>query len=158
MATKEKKLQISGITCASCATRIEKGLSKIDGVEKANVNLALETGTVVYDGEAVDSHAFKEKIEKLGYGVIEEKVEFDVVHEKLVEDFRLLDKAHKDLESELLSLTKSHENLQTQLTNIPSPSIFIPSSSTNILEENARLKGDLDNAAFQKETSPLMTS
>lgn len=79
MATKEKKLQISGMTCASCATRIEKGLSKIDGVEKANVNLALETGTVVYDGEAVDSHAFKEKIEKLGYGVIEEKVEFDVV-------------------------------------------------------------------------------
>ena len=67
------------MTCASCATRIEKGLSKIDGVEKANVNLALETGTVVYDGEAVDSHAFKEKIEKLGYGVIEEKVEFDVV-------------------------------------------------------------------------------
>ena len=79
MAIKEKKLQISGMTCASCATRIEKGLSKIDGVEKANVNLALETGTVVYDGEAVDSHAFKEKIEKLGYGVIEEKVEFDVV-------------------------------------------------------------------------------
>src|SRR5699024_5058025 len=79
MAIKEKKLQISGMTCASCATRIEKGLSKIDGVEKANVNLALETGTVVYDGESVDSHAFKEKIEKLGYGVIEEKVEFDVV-------------------------------------------------------------------------------
>lgn len=79
MATKEKKLQISGMTCAACARRIEKGLSKIDGVEKANVNLALETGRVVYDSEATDPHAFKERIEKLGYGVIEEKVEFDVV-------------------------------------------------------------------------------
>src|SRR3954466_3536262 len=77
-----------------------------------------------------------------------DKIEFGVVHEKLVEDFSLLDKAHKDLESEFLSLTKSHEMLQTQLANIPSPSNFIPSSSTTILEENARLKGELAKATF----------
>src|SRR5215216_3271041 len=52
------------------------------------------------------------------------------------------------LESELLSLTKSHVTLQTQLANIPSPSNFIPSSSTTILEENARLKGELAKATF----------
>src|SRR5215216_6336955 len=52
------------------------------------------------------------------------------------------------LESELLSLTKSHVTLQTQLANIPSPSNFIPSSSTTILEENARLKGELSKATF----------
>src|SRR3954468_21628883 len=79
-----------------------------------------------------------------------DKIEFGVVHEKLVEDFRKLDKAHKALESELLLPTKSHEKLQTQLTNIASPSTFIPSSSTNTLEENARLKGELANATFPK--------
>src|SRR3954467_15523385 len=77
-----------------------------------------------------------------------DKIEFGVVHEKLAEDFRLLNKAHKAFESELLSLTKSHEMLQTQLANIPSPSNFIPSSSTTILEENARLKGELAKATF----------
>src|SRR4051812_45313335 len=75
-------------------------------------------------------------------------LDFGVVHEKLAEDFSLLNKAHKALESELLSLTKSHETLQTQLSNIPSPSHFIPSSSTTILEENARLKGELAKATF----------
>src|SRR3954467_4626851 len=42
-----------------------------------------------------------------------DKIDFGVVHEKLVEDFSLLNKAHKALESELLSLTKSHKNIQT---------------------------------------------
>src|SRR4051812_29604887 len=77
-----------------------------------------------------------------------DKIEFGVVHEKLAEDFSLLDKAHKALESKFLSLTKSHETLQTQLANIPSPSNFIPSSITTILEENARLKGELAKATF----------
>ena len=49
MATAEKTLQITGMTCAACANRIEKGLSKIEGVEKANVNFALERSTIVYD-------------------------------------------------------------------------------------------------------------
>ena len=38
---KEANLQITGMTCAACATRIEKGLNKMEGVEHATVNLAL---------------------------------------------------------------------------------------------------------------------
>ncbi|MEX2105233.1 MAG: cation transporter, partial [Bacilli bacterium] len=34
---KQTTMQISGMTCAACATRIEKGLSKIEGVTEANV-------------------------------------------------------------------------------------------------------------------------
>lgn len=41
-AQKEVNLQIQGMTCAACANRIEKGLNKIDGVENANVNFAIE--------------------------------------------------------------------------------------------------------------------
>ena len=37
------------MTCAACATRIEKGLKKMEGVEEANVNLALEKAMVKYD-------------------------------------------------------------------------------------------------------------
>jgi Cu+-exporting ATPase len=41
-AQKETTLQITGMTCAACAIRIEKGLNKVEGVSEANVNLALE--------------------------------------------------------------------------------------------------------------------
>ncbi|MCM3619839.1 cation transporter, partial [Sutcliffiella horikoshii] len=49
MSQKEATLQISGMTCAACASKIEKSLTKIDGVEKANVNFAIEKTKVVYD-------------------------------------------------------------------------------------------------------------
>ncbi len=45
---KEIDFQITGMTCAACAGRIEKGLNRLEGVEDANVNLALETSHVVY--------------------------------------------------------------------------------------------------------------
>jgi len=78
MATTEKTLQISGMTCAACANRIEKGLSKIEGVENANVNFALESSTIIYDPAKTNINEFKAKVEKLGFNVIQEKVTFDV--------------------------------------------------------------------------------
>ena len=39
--TDKKELGSTGMTCAACSTRIEKGLNKMDGVLEANVNLAL---------------------------------------------------------------------------------------------------------------------
>ena len=45
----ENQFQITGMTCAACATRIEKGLKKMDGVQDANVNLALEKAMVKFD-------------------------------------------------------------------------------------------------------------
>ncbi|WP_349774155.1 heavy metal translocating P-type ATPase [Sporosarcina aquimarina] len=78
MTKEEKTLKINGMTCAACANRIEKGLSKIEGVENANVNFALETSTITYDPEKTNVQEFTEKIGKLGYEVIEDKVEFDI--------------------------------------------------------------------------------
>lgn len=78
MATKEKTLKINGMTCAACANRIEKGLSKMEGVEKANVNFALESSTFVYDPEVTSVDDVTARIEKLGYGVVHDKSEFDV--------------------------------------------------------------------------------
>jgi len=78
MATEEKTLQIKGMTCAACANRIEKGLSKIEGVEKANVNFAMESSTIVYNPEKTNVKEFKDRVEKLGYQVVQEKVNFDI--------------------------------------------------------------------------------
>ncbi|MDS9472899.1 copper-translocating P-type ATPase [Sporosarcina pasteurii] len=74
----EKTLQIQGMTCSSCASRIERTIAKMDGVEQANVNFALERSTIKYDPEKVTVHDFEEKIEKLGFHVVQEHVNFDV--------------------------------------------------------------------------------
>ncbi|QQE74791.1 copper-translocating P-type ATPase [Brevibacillus composti] len=75
---KEATVAISGMTCAACALRIEKGLNKLEGVESATVNLALEKSTIVYDAEKTTLQDIHQKIENLGYGVITEKVELDI--------------------------------------------------------------------------------
>jgi P-type Cu+ transporter len=78
MSTKETTLQISGMTCAACAIRIEKGLNKLEGVEKAGVNLALEKSTVSYDPDIIRVTDIEKKIQDLGYGVVTEKAEFNL--------------------------------------------------------------------------------
>ena len=70
----ETTLQITGMTCAACATRIEKRLNKLEGVEKAPVNFALETVLVEYNPEQVSVSEMKEAIKKLGY-TLEQKIE-----------------------------------------------------------------------------------
>ncbi|MED1468651.1 heavy metal translocating P-type ATPase [Bacillus salipaludis] len=75
---KETNLQISGMTCAACAIRIEKGLNKLEGVETANVNLALEKSNVKYDPEKIKVEDIEKKIKDLGYEVVNEKTEFDI--------------------------------------------------------------------------------
>ncbi|ULT58234.1 heavy metal translocating P-type ATPase [Neobacillus drentensis] len=75
---KEAVFQITGMTCAACAARIEKGLKKMDGVKEANVNLALEKSTIKYDPDVASEYTFQKKIQDLGYDVVKEKAEFDV--------------------------------------------------------------------------------
>jgi len=60
-------LQITGMTCAACATRIEKGLNKLPGISKVNVNLALETAHVVYNPVIVTISEMHKKVDQLGY-------------------------------------------------------------------------------------------
>lgn len=78
MTTREQTLKISGMTCSACANRIEKGLSKIEGVEEANVNYALESSSIVYDPTKTNVNEFKERVERLGFSVVQEKVDFDI--------------------------------------------------------------------------------
>lgn len=76
--TKETTLQISGMTCAACAVRIEKGLKKLEGVEEATVNLALERSSVKFDPAVTNVAALEKKVKDLGYDVVTEKSEFEI--------------------------------------------------------------------------------
>ncbi len=60
-------LNLEGMTCASCAMRIEKGLKKVPGVTDASVNLASERATVVYDPQQTGLAQMVQKVEAVGY-------------------------------------------------------------------------------------------
>mgnify|MGYP000920877619 CR=1 FL=1 len=65
-------LKISGMSCAACAARIERGLRKIDGVREANVNLAIEKVTVTFDEQVISEDKLRDVITDLGYEVVQE--------------------------------------------------------------------------------------
>ena len=54
------------MTCASCATRIERKLNKLEGVS-ASVNYATEKATVDYDPQAVEPEQLIGAVEAAGY-------------------------------------------------------------------------------------------
>ncbi|HEV2660073.1 MAG TPA: cation transporter, partial [Ktedonobacteraceae bacterium] len=58
---------IEGMTCASCAMRIEKGLKKVPGVRDAHVNLANEQATIAYDPAQTQIEQMVQKVEAVGY-------------------------------------------------------------------------------------------
>jgi len=59
------RLPIEGMTCASCATRVERALRKVAGVSDASVNLATETASV--SGKALSQQALIDAIVRAGY-------------------------------------------------------------------------------------------
>src|SRR5207248_3619159 len=72
--TTDVTFPVTGMTCASCVRRIEKALSRVDGVSEANVNLATENAHVLFDPTLASMEQMRNAVEKAGYGVIEPPV------------------------------------------------------------------------------------
>jgi len=64
-------LPITGMTCAACVKRIERKLSKVSGVQKADVNLATERATIEHNPNLTNKTEFKKAVEETGYGIRE---------------------------------------------------------------------------------------
>jgi Cu+-exporting ATPase len=75
---KKTRLKITGMTCASCVARVEKAIRETKGVEQANVNLATEIATFVYDPSQISVAEIIHAIRDAGYGVEEETVTLPV--------------------------------------------------------------------------------
>jgi Cu+-exporting ATPase len=68
------KLQVTGMTCASCVANIEKAVGDLPGVEKVVVNLAMESAQLEYAPDITPLPEIRKAIQEIGYGVAE-KVE-----------------------------------------------------------------------------------
>ena len=64
----QTELDITGMTCAACSSRIEKVLNKTSGVEHATVNLTTENAMIEYNPNMIDEKSLIDKIGNLGYG------------------------------------------------------------------------------------------
>ena len=72
-------LAVDGMTCASCAGRVEKALARLPGVESAQVNLASETAQVRWQpGARPDAQAAADAVRRAGYGVREQALRLQV--------------------------------------------------------------------------------
>ncbi len=76
--TEKVILPIEGMTCAACVNRIEKVLTKVEGVQEANVNIANEKATIVFEPDKTNAITLVQKIEGIGYHVPTHKVELAV--------------------------------------------------------------------------------
>jgi Cu+-exporting ATPase len=75
--SRKDTIRITGMSCAACAARVEKGLNNVEGVKSAAVNFAVEKATVEYDENVVKTEMFEDVIKKLGYDVVREQVQPD---------------------------------------------------------------------------------
>lgn len=71
-------LGITGMTCAACSNRVEKSLSRVNGVKSAAVNPANEKATIVFDESKTSVDELISRVEKTGYGVTEERIELSL--------------------------------------------------------------------------------
>ncbi|WP_216827886.1 heavy metal translocating P-type ATPase [Alkalihalobacterium elongatum] len=82
---KKVELDIKGMTCAACSSRIEKVIGKMEGVKEVQVNLPLEKGTVTFYEGITELERITEKIEKLGFQAKQPVAERPEVDEKELE-------------------------------------------------------------------------
>ena len=65
---KKETYDITGMSCAACSARIEKGISGMEGMQQCSVNLLKNSMTVSYDEAELDSGKIIHQVEDIGYG------------------------------------------------------------------------------------------
>ncbi|MGN1456563.1 MAG: cation transporter, partial [Acutalibacteraceae bacterium] len=64
----KQNFDVTGMSCASCSARVEKGVSAVDGVKNVSVNLLKNSMTVDFDENITDTQKIISAVENSGYG------------------------------------------------------------------------------------------
>ncbi len=70
-------IRVGGMSCAACSARIEKALSKLDGVSEPNANFTAGKVSLSYDPEIVDRKRIEDTIASAGYTIIKKDAPVD---------------------------------------------------------------------------------
>jgi Cu+-exporting ATPase len=71
------ELDIEGMECPACALKIEKTVSRLEGVVDVKVNLGSESAAITFAEKHVDLESVKLQINKLGYKAVDPEIDFD---------------------------------------------------------------------------------
>jgi Cu+-exporting ATPase len=118
-------LPIVGMSCASCATTIQRGLADLKGVEKANVNFATSKATVLFQPQLAKPEEFISSVRKSGYDVGTVSLELPIQGMNCASCVQKLEKALLQTRG----VTKAVVNLATEKAKIE----YLPSETS--LEE-----------------------
>lgn len=119
---KKIELKIDGITCQACVAKIERKLSKTDGVQEAVVNISNNMGNISYDESKIKLSEILKIIEKLGY---EPKKREDVKQEDGALEKKLKQDLRKSQIIIILSLIVMYISMG-HMIGLPIPNILSP--------------------------------
>jgi P-type Cu+ transporter len=122
MAEEQIQFPVTGMTCATCSTRVEKALNKVSGVCAASVNLASEQATVTYDPARITPDQLPAIVEQAGYGVITDRIEFPVTGMTCATCSRRVEKALNKVPGVL--------NVQVNLASEQATVTYVPTTAT----------------------------
>ncbi|NIM57981.1 MAG: heavy metal translocating P-type ATPase [Candidatus Aminicenantes bacterium] len=118
-------IPVAGMSCASCASAIQRGLASLKGVEKANVNFATSRATVLYQPQLAKPEDFISSVKKSGYEVGTASLELPI---RGMECASCVQKIERAL-LQTRGVTKAVVNLATEKAKVE----YLP-SETNIEE------------------------
>ncbi|MBM4763306.1 heavy metal translocating P-type ATPase [Bacillus sp. B15-48] len=162
---KETTMQISGMTCAACAVRVEKGLKKVEGVEEASVNLALERSSIKFDSAVTTVQALEKKVKDLGYEVVTEKAEFDITGMTCAACSTRIEKGLNKLDG----VSNASVNLALETANIEYNSSVLSKNDilkkiealgygASLKEDNQQEKTDIRQQEIERQTAKFIFS
>ena len=152
---KKMELKISGMTCATCASRVEKSLSRLDGVSKANVNLANETANVEYDSTKLRLVDLEKAIGNAGYGVINDKTILKIGGMTCANCVKTIEKALKKLDGIIdatvnLSAEKAYVTYNSNIVTISEMKKAIEAAGYQYLGFEGEEKEELEKTYKEK--------
>jgi len=121
-------LSISGMNCAACSTRIEKVLSTKPGVLSVAINLATESGTVVYAKSAINQRQIREVISGLGFAARPMSAQQDHFEKKRAATVARLAAMKKKLVLSMLLAIPLFTLSMGEMMGLPLPDILSPHS------------------------------
>lgn len=115
-------LPLVGMSCASCASTIQKSLSGLTGVERANVNFATSKATVLYQPQLVNPKDLISTVRKSGYDVGTASIEIPIQGIQCASCVQTIEKALLQMRG----VTKASVNLATEKAKVE----YMPSETS----------------------------
>jgi P-type Cu+ transporter len=162
--TKDLTIGVQGMTCAACVARVERGLNKVAGVEKASVNLATEQATVTYNPDQTNPQTLLDKVTETGYTPLTDTVELGVTEMTCAACVGRVEKALRKVPG-VLNATVNLATERASVTYLPASTGLaqlkraVRESGYGILEvEAGKDRTDVEREAKEKEVRNLKRS